>query len=121
MRSQRDYIILKEEVHDYASRWLSSALRLEYEGTKCTGHTVIEILLIAASRVVSIFAACRDLADAPSDQTIRNALADSLPNITELQRRLHLPLATKLPKVLRHKARMVAIDLTTIPYHGLPA
>jgi len=121
MRSRKDYIILKEEVHEYANLWLSSALRLEYEGTKCTGGTIFEILLIAAARVVSIFAACRDLADAPSDQTIRNALAESLPNIAELQRRLNLSLVTKLPKALRRKARLVAIDLTTIPYHGLPA
>jgi hypothetical protein len=121
MRSRTDYIITKEEVHDYANHWLSSALRLEYEGTKCSADTVFEILLIAAARVVSIFAACRDLADAPSDQTIRNAMADSLPPIAELERRLNRSLATKLPKALRHKARVLAIDLTLIPYHGQPA
>ena len=121
MRSRKDYIITKEEVHGYANHWLGSALQLEYEGTKCSAGTLIEILLIAAARVVSIFAACRDLADAPSDQTIRNALTDSLPDIAELQRRLNLALVTKLPKALGRKARMLAIDLTLIPYHGLPA
>jgi len=121
MRSRKDYIITKDEVHGYANQWLSSALRLEYEGTKCTAGTLLEILLIAAARVVSIFAACRDLADAPSDQTIRNALADSLPHIAELQRRLNLALVTKLPKALRRKRRLLAIDLTLIPYHGQPA
>ena len=34
MRSRKDYIITKDEVHGYANHWLSSALRLEYEGTK---------------------------------------------------------------------------------------
>lgn len=121
MRSQKKYIVTKDEVHGYANHWLSSALRLEYEGTKCTAGTLFEVLLIAAARVVSIFAACRDLADAPSDQTIRNALADALPNIAELERRLNLSLVTKLPKALRRKPRMLAIDLTLIPYHGLPA
>lgn len=121
MRSRKDYIITKDEVHGYANDWLGSALRLEYEGTKCTASTVLEVLLIAAARVVSIFAACRDLADAPSDQTIRNALAASLPDIAELERRLNLSLVAKLPKALRRKARMLAIDLTLIPYHGQPA
>lgn len=121
MRSRGDYIVTKDEVYGYANDWLGSALRLEYEGTKCTASTVLQVLLIAAARVVSIFAACRDLADAPSDQTIRNALAASLPEIAELQRRLNLSLAKKLPKALRRKARMVAIDLTLIPYHGQPA
>jgi hypothetical protein len=81
---------------------------------------VLQILLIAAARVVSIYAACRDLADAPSDQTIRYAMRAALPELPELERRLNRALATELPKALRRKARMIAIDLTLIPYHGQP-
>jgi len=121
MRSRQDYIVTKDEVYGEANHWLQSALRLEYAGTKCNASTLFGVLLIAAARVVSIFAACRDLAKAPSDQTIRNALASSLPEIVELERRLNRALATKVPKALRRKSRMVAIDLTLIPYHGLPA
>jgi hypothetical protein len=120
MRSRPDYIVTKDEVHGYANHWLSTALRLEYEGTKCTASILLQVLLIAASRVVSIFAACRDLADAPSDQTIRNALSASLPEMVELERRLNRALVTDLPKALRRKARMIAMDLTLIPYHGQP-
>lgn len=120
MRSRRDYIVTKDEVYDYANRWLGAALKLEYQGTKCTGDTLLQILLIAAARVVSVFAACRDLADAPCDQTIRNALQASLPEIGELERRLNRALATKLPKALSRQARIIAIDLTLIPYHGGP-
>jgi hypothetical protein len=121
MRSRQDYIVTKDEVHAQASEWLAGALRLEYEGTRCTASTLLQILLMAAARVVSVYAACRDLADAPSDQTVRNALAATLPVPPELERRLNRALATELPKALRRKARMVAIDLTLIPYHGLPA
>jgi hypothetical protein len=121
MRSRRDYIVTKDEVYGYANHWLGSALRLEYEGTKCTASTLLQILLIAAARVVSVFAACRDLTDAPSDQTIRNALAASLPAMPELEQRLCRALATELPKALRRKARMIGIDLVLIPYHGQPA
>ena len=121
MRSRRDYIVTKDEVYGYANQWLSCALRLEYEGTRCTASTLLQVLLIAAARVVSICAVCRDLADAPSDQTIRNALAATLPGPSELERRLNRALATKLPKALRRRSRMVAIDLTLIPYHGQPA
>ena len=121
MRSRSDYIVTKDEVYGYANHWLGSALRLEYEGTKCTASTLLQILLMAAARVASIFAVCRDLADAPSDQTIRNALSRSLPDIAELERRLNRALCTKLPKALSRKARIIAIDLTLIPYHGQPA
>src|SRR5688572_3450724 len=116
MRSHSDCIVTKEEVHGYANHWLSTALRLEYEGTRCTASTLLQILLIAAARMVSIFAACRDLADAPSDQTIRNALGASLPEMAELERRLNRALSTELPKALRRKQRIIAIDLTLIPY-----
>ena len=118
MRSHQQYIITKDEVHGYANYWLNESLRLEYEGTKCTASTLLQVMLIAASRMVSIFAACRDLADAPCDQTIRNALEATLPGITELERRLNRSLATKLPKALFRKSRKIAIDLTLIPYHG---
>lgn len=120
MRSQPDYIVTKDEVHGYANHWLSSSLKLEYEGTKCTASTLLQVLLIAASRMASVFAVCRDLADAPCDQTIRNALAESLPEISELERRLNLCLVTKLPSALFRKSRRIAIDLTLIPYHGQP-
>lgn len=121
MRSHEEYIVTKDEVYGYANSWLENALRLKYEGTKCTGSTLLAVLLIAAARVVSVYAACRDLADAPSDQTIRNAMVASLPPTPELERRLNRALATELPKALRRKARMIAIDLTLIPYHGEPA
>lgn len=120
MRSQTDYMVTKDEVYGYASHWLGSALKLEYEGTKCTASTILQILLIAASRVVSVFAVCRDLADAPCDQTIRDALAASLPEIAELERRLNRSLSADLPKALFRKSRRIAIDLTLIPYHGQP-
>ncbi len=120
MRSHGQYIITKDEVHGYANHWLSLSLKLEYGGTKCTASTLLQVLLIAAARTVSIFAACRDLADAPTDQTIRNALEASLPEILELERRLNRSLCTNLPKALFRKPRRIAIDLTLIPYHGQP-
>lgn len=121
MRSQTEYILTKSEVQAEAEQWLATALRLEYAGYKCTNSVLLQVLLIAAARVVSLFATCRDLTKAPSDQTIRNALVATLPEIAELERRLNRALVTRLPKALRRKSRMVAIDLTLIPYHGQPA
>lgn len=120
MRSRTDYIVTKDEVHGYANHWLGSALKLEYEGRQCNASTLLQILLIAAARMASVFAVCRDLADAPCDQTIRNALGEALPDIRELERRLNRSLVTKLPKALFRKSRRIAIDLTLIPYHGQP-
>lgn len=118
MRSPTKYIVTKDELHGYANHWLGKSLKLKYEGTQCTASTLLQVLLIAAARVTSIYAVCRDLADVPTDQTIRNALSASLPKISELERRLNLCLVTKLPKALFRKSRILAIDLTLIPYHG---
>jgi putative transposase len=121
MRSRKnEYVITKDEVHGYANEWLAAAIRLEYTGRKCSGAIVLQVLLIAASRVVSIFAACRDLADAPSNVTIFNALYATLPEIVELEKRLNRALVTNVPRALKRKSRVVAIDLTLIPYHGKP-
>jgi len=120
MRSQSEYIVTKADVHAYAEEWLGTALRLEYQGYKCSGSVLLQILLIAAARVVYLCSACRSLADAPTDQTIRNALAATLPEMAELERRLNLALVTRMPRALWRKSRVVAIDLTLIPYHGQP-
>jgi len=121
MRSRKNYIITKEEVYGYSENWLSTALRLEYEGRKCTTSVLFRILLIAAGRVVSVFAACQDLADAPCSRTVYDALLATLPQMRELERRLNRSLCHKLPKSLLRKSRILAIDLTLIPYHGKPA
>jgi len=121
MRSRKNYIITKEEVYGYSENWLSTALRLEYEGRKCTTSVLFRILLIAAGRVVSVFAACQDLADAPCSRTVYDVLLATLPEIRELEKRLNRSLCHKLPKSLLRKSRILAIDLTLIPYHGKPA
>lgn len=120
MRSRTDYIITKAEVHQWAESWLSAAFGWRYQGTKCTASVIYQVLLLAASRVVSIFAACRDLADAPCGQTIRDVLGELLPPMAELERRANRALVSQLPKVFRRRSWRMAIDLTLIPYHGKP-
>jgi hypothetical protein len=71
--------------------------------------------------MISIFAACRDLADAPSDQAIFNALSDGLPKtLRVLERRLNEALTGHLPSRLRRTNWKVAIDWHLVPYYGEP-
>jgi hypothetical protein len=79
------------------------------------------VLFFAASRVTSIYDACRRLARAPSDQAVRDAAGDMLPRtMPALERRLNDALAERVPKGLFAKARPVAIDLHQDPYYGKP-
>ena len=79
MRSQTNYIATKRDAYRLAEHRLQKALKFDYKGTKCDGRTILRVLLVAASRIVSIYAACRDLRKGPTDQTIRNALAATMP------------------------------------------
>lgn len=108
------------EVSSHAKRWIDPHLKFEDAGPKCKASVVLGILLIAASKLSSIFAACRDLANAPTDQAIRNALNKQLPEMAELEARLNAALATPVPSIVFRRQRDAAIDLTLIPYHGQP-
>lgn len=107
-------------VHGYARSWVDECLKLKDHGPKCTALRIVSLLLRAAARMYSIFAACRDQADAASDQAVRNALHALLPEINELQKRINRTLTTGLPKRLYRYPRTVAIDVTLIPYYGQP-
>jgi hypothetical protein len=79
------------------------------------------MVLRAASRSVSLPAACRDLADGPCAQAVMDALEDGLPKtLSVLERRLNDALTCELPRRLRRRARRVAIDWHLQPYYGRP-
>jgi putative transposase len=99
---------------------LQRHLRLTDYSPQCTSRVLLAVVLAAAARLTSLFAACLRLAKAPSGETVRKALLATLPAQAELQRRLNRALAADLPRTLRRRRQRLAIDLTLIPYHGQP-
>ena len=121
MRSRKNqYTITCREVHDRAAGVVQEHVKIEDHGHKCRASVLLNVLFFAASRISSVFAACRNLADAPSQQAVFNALVETLPEYHELQQRLNAALVADLPKALRRRPQTLAIDLTLIPYHGHP-
>ena len=114
------YTITRHDVHRHVLHRLAAHLRLPVHGRRCPAAVVFQVVLAAAARLCSIFAAARRLATAPSDQTIRTALTDGLPERWELERRLNRALTADLPRSLDGTRQPVAIDLTLRPYHGEP-
>ena len=104
----------------HASVRIQKHLRLADHGRTCTADTLWTVLFYAASRIISLAAACAALRDAPSDTAAHDALLATLPNYAELQRRLNRALQGDLPHALRRRRQPLAIDLTLIPYHGKP-
>lgn len=120
MRSRKYDTISAGQIHGHAAAVLQNHLMIRDHGHKCRASVLISVLFFAASRVGSIYDACRRLRGAPSDQAVRNALVAMMPEMDQLQRRINAALSAGLPKSLRRRPRRLAIDLTLIPYHGQP-
>lgn len=116
----RQYTITPKDVQLHAANLLQQHLKLKDHGPKCRAGILLTILFYAAARITSIAAACAALRQAPTDQAVRDALAATLPDIHELQRRINRALAGDLPKALRRRRQPLAVDLVLIPYHGEP-
>lgn len=109
------------QTRQWALEWLLQSDLLKARGRVCTAVVVWSIVLRAAARMVSIFAACQDLADAPSSQAVFDALVAGLPKtLSVLERRLNVSLTEHLPRRMRRRAWQVAIDWHLVPYYGEP-
>jgi hypothetical protein len=121
MRSRKNSIVSAVEVHQWALQRLLDARLLKDHGPLCTADVVWNVVLRAAARMISLFAACRDLANAPSQQAIFDALEDGLPRtLPVLENRLNGALIDAIPRRLRCGAWRVAIDWHLVPYYGAP-
>src|ERR671915_405984 len=107
-------------IYDYAASLLEPYLQWHDYGPKCTVKTLLQVLFYAAGQLCSVFAACRELRTAPSDQAVRDALAALCPDPAPLEQRLNRLFAAQIPKGLRKRPQRVAIDLSLVPYHGQP-
>jgi len=122
MRSRKIGSISRTEVHRWTLEWLLESRLLKDHGWLCTAATVWNIVLRAAARLISVAAACRDLANAPSDQAVFNALSDGLHKTRKvLERRLNEALTFQMPHRLRRRPWVIAIDFHLEPYYGEPS
>ena len=112
--------ITRHDVHHLVLDRLTTHLRLPDHSRRCSAAVVLQVVLAAAARLCSIAAAVRHLATAPSDQTVRTALAGGLPDREELERRIDRAFAADLPRSLAGTRQPLALDLTLRPYHGRP-
>ena len=122
MRSRTTHSISSQQVQQWALEWLIDAKLLKKDqGWKCTVVVVWSIVLRAAARMSSLWAACCDLAQAPSSQAVTTALRAQLPKTLKvLEQRLQGVLTAHLPRRLTRTAWTVAIDWHLVPYYGQP-
>lgn len=121
MRSRTNCTIGSGEVYAWTQEHLTRAKLVKDHGPRCTAAVVLGIVLRAAAQCLSVSAACRDLAKAPSDRAVLTALEDGLPKtLPVLERRLNEALCGDLPRNMRRRKWQVAIDWHLVPYYGRP-
>ena len=121
MRSRTSHTISSREVHGWALNWLLATNLLKDRGWLCTASVVWNIVLRAAARMTSPYAACRDLSEGPSGWSVFCALSSGLPKTLKvLERRLNESLTGHLTRGMRRRAWKVAIDWHLVPYYGQP-
>jgi len=114
-------IVNSSQVHQWALEWLLQADVLKARGRVCTAVVVWSMVLRAASRMVSVYAACQDLADGPCSQAVFDALEAGLPKtLPVLERRLNEAVVGHLPRRMLRRSWHVAIDWHLVPYYGEP-
>jgi hypothetical protein len=117
---QSQYTLTSRDAHRHAMHRLTTHLRLPQHSRRCPPAVLLSVVLLAAARLTSLFAAALRLARAPSAETVRKTLLGSLPGPEELERRLNRALAADLPRALAGTRQPLACDLTLRPYHGKP-
>ena len=97
-------------------------LPLDLQHTRITADDILYALGYADVNHLSINSACQVLHDAPSGNRLREVLVAALPERAGLQRVLNRIFHQQLhPSLLKgQRDDNIAIDLTRIPYHGLP-
>ena len=121
MRSRRNSRVSSAEVQQWALQRLVEARLVKDHGWLCTAVVVWNVVLRAAACMISVLAACRDLAKAPSQQAVFNALEDGLPRTLQvLEKRLNWALLSAWPRRLQRRSWQVAIDWHLVPYYGQP-
>jgi len=120
--SKINRIIKSEQVLNVFVQGLRPNLPLDLQNTRITAEDVLYALAYANVHRLSIASTCQELLDAPSGNRLREVLVAVLPDRAGVQRALNRMFHQQLhPSLLKERRDYnIAIDLTLIPYHGLP-
>jgi hypothetical protein len=108
------------QVYRYAVQVCQPHLKLR-DVKQVTAQTILTVLFAAAARISSLSDTCQRLREVPDEHAVATALYATLPGYDLLRRRVQNALCGHLPKALRRRAQVIAIDVTLLPYYGADA
>jgi hypothetical protein len=114
--------LMAKTVYELTSEVLQEHFALELAAGGHYGASDIwDVLIAAAVQCMTVETACTLLENAPSPNTVRNAIKSLLADeqqLTQLEQTVNQMLWARLPKSLGKRARVCAADFTDIPFHG---
>ena len=107
------------DVYQQVSQIVHQNFEIKASSRSYSNQDIFDVVLAAANRNISIEQACKDLKDAPSPNTVRNLIKDTLPEeVRGLEAQLNDAIRDNLPKNLFKTHLSCAIDITEINYYG---
>jgi hypothetical protein len=110
-----------QDVHRLTQEVLQAHWQLDMQKCLYTAEDIWDVVIAAAAQQMTIEMACDLLEEAPSPNTVRNAIHVLLGDeeaMATVQSQVNTMLVDRLPKKLLKSKLPAAIDITEIPYHG---
>jgi hypothetical protein len=109
-----------EEIRMTMQEVAQTHLPFEVDGYVCTSEMIIDVLMKAASEGISLDAACRDLTDAATGNTIREILNEqlSVEQLREYEDQINAALGDRVPEQIFQKKLEAALDEHDEPFYG---
>jgi putative transposase len=116
-------VLTDRKVLTEARSRLEEHMALSADGYECTTEDLYQVLLGASVQRTTIESVCRELVETPVGNTVRGYLHEqlSVEELPALEEQLNQALAAHLPRRIRRKPRMLAMDLHNRPYYGKTA
>jgi putative transposase len=109
------------ETYELTSKVLQEHFELDMTSSKYEASDIWDVLVAAAVQQTTVETACGLLEQAPSANTVRNAVKALLMDdeqLVKLEVTVNEMLVARLPQNLLKRARPCAVDFTDLPYHG---
>jgi hypothetical protein len=113
--------ISAQEIYELTQETLQAHWSLDMERSRYEAEDIWDVLIAAAAESLTMEMASELLEEAPSPNTVRNAIHSLLGDeegMATVQSRVNEMLVNRLPKKLLQPKLPAAIDITEIAYHG---
>lgn len=109
------------EVYELTSEVLQEKFELDMSYSPYEASDIWDVLVAAAVQRTTVETACDLLENAPSANTVRNAVKALLlddEQLVKLETMVNELLVARIPQSVLKRPRSCAVDFTDIPYHG---